>query len=97
MSAGAGVPDTNFYLVSISRQQNLRPSVVWLESQGFTLENQSSDGAAPWPQHTKQSVAFAGAVGCISLPKNLRGLLQAQSREAFSRSGAAKGKALLVG
>lgn len=96
MSAGVGVPDTNFYLVSISRQQNLRPSVVWLESHCSPLENQSPAGAAPWPQHTKVWL-FAGAVGCISLPKSLSGLLQAQSREAFSRSGAAKGKDLLVG
>lgn len=97
VSVGAGVPDTNFYLVSISRQQNVRPFVVWSESQGSPLENQSPARVAPWPQRAKQRVAFAGTAGCISPPKSLACLPQAQSREAFSSFGAVKGKALPVG
>lgn len=95
MSAAAGSPDADFYLVSVSGEQNLRPSVVWLESQRSALENRSPSRAAPWPQRAEQSTASTGTAGCIEKPlKSFADLPQAQSREAFSSFGAAKGKAL---
>lgn len=95
MSAAAGSPDADFYLVSISGEQNLRPSVVWLESQSSALENQSPSRATPWPQQAEQNTASTGTAGCIEkLLKSLADLPQTQSREAFSSFAVAEGKAL---